>query len=111
MSFSITRNGITVEGDKMADVFKELAALQEVFSVDECGKCGSTDLRYVVREDSEENEYFELHCQDRNCRARFAFGQMKTPKGRLFPKRKDKEGKWLPDNGWTKWDKEKQKEV
>jgi len=26
--------------------------------------------------------------------------------GGLFPKRKDSEGNWLPDKGWTKWNKE-----
>ena len=27
--------------------------------------------------------------------------------GKLFPRRKDKEGNWLPDSGWVKWDKKK----
>jgi hypothetical protein len=30
--------------------------------------------------------------------------------GRLFPKRKDKEGNWLPDGGWVKWNPDTQKE-
>jgi hypothetical protein len=31
--------------------------------------------------------------------------------GGLFPKRKDKDDKWLPDAGWMKWDADKKKEV
>ena len=30
--------------------------------------------------------------------------------GRLFPKRKDKEGNWLPDGGWVKWNPDTKKE-
>jgi hypothetical protein len=30
--------------------------------------------------------------------------------GRLFPKRKDKEGKWLNNGGWVKWNPDTQKE-
>lgn len=111
MSFSITKNGITVSGDKMVEVFKELADLQEIFSNDQCGKCKNKELKFIVRSDKDENEYYELHCGNSKCRARFAFGQMKGKEGKLFPKRKDKEGNWLPDGGWVRWDRDAGKEV
>jgi hypothetical protein len=28
--------------------------------------------------------------------------------GGLFPKRKDKDGNWLPDRGWVKWNSKTQ---
>ena len=71
---------------------------QEVFEESKCGKCGSENLKFVVRT-VDDNEYFELRCMD--CGAKLAFGSMKKGGG-LFPKRKDGDN-WLPDNGWTKW--------
>jgi hypothetical protein len=29
----------------------------------------------------------------------------------MYPKRKDKDDKWLPDGGWMRWDADKKKEV
>jgi hypothetical protein len=53
----------------------------------------------VVRE-NDGNEYYELRCTD--CGAKMAFGANKKGGG-LFPRRKDTEGNWLPDNGWQRW--------
>jgi len=62
--------------------------------------------------DNEENEYFELYCNGpgklRGCKK--AFGQNKKGGG-LFPRHKDGDGNWLPDNGWMKWDAEQKREV
>ncbi len=97
-------NLLTVEldGENQRDLFEKLAAVQEVFGNDTCGKCKSTDLKFVVRE-NDGNKYYELHCK--KCTARFSFGAHKQTLT-LFPKRKDGDN-WLPDGGWTKWDKEK----
>lgn len=89
---------ITGEGEK--EVFRELASIQEIFGEHKCGMCGSTNLRFVTRV-VDDNEYFELRCRD--CGAILAFGQHKKG-GTLFPKRKDKDGNRLPNNGWHKWD-------
>ena len=94
---------ITFEGASQADVWQQLANLQEVFGETKCGKCNGPNLRFVVR-DVEENKYFELRCK--KCGARLSFGQHKTG-GSLFPKRKDDDG-YLPDGGWMKWNAEKQ---
>ena len=114
MSFTITKTvgsiTIGVEADKMTDAFKDLSNLEEVFGVSTCGKCGCEDLTHVVRKDTEENEYYELLCTNRDCRAKLAFGVHKKGGG-IFPKRKDKDDKWLPDGGWMRWDADKKKEV
>ena len=114
MSFTITKTvgsvTIGVEADKMTDAFKDLSNLEEVFCISCCGTCGCEDLTHVVRKDTEENEYYELRCANKNCRAKLSFGVHKKGGG-LFPKRKDKDDKWLPDSVWMKWDADKKKEV
>lgn len=104
-------------GDTHTEIWEQLAKLQEVFGQDKCGKCGSEATQFVVREVADGKKmykYYELHCQ--KCRARLSFGQHNEG-GTLFPKRKDdSEGTvtgtadaYLPDGGWLKWDKEKNK--
>jgi translation initiation factor 2 beta subunit (eIF-2beta)/eIF-5 len=90
---------VQLECDSQKELFTQLAQFQEVFSETKCGKCGSENLRFVVRE-NDGNEYYELRCLD--CGAKLAFGVMKKGGG-LFPRRKDSDGNWLPDKGWTKW--------
>lgn len=104
------------EADTQVDLWKQLAAFQEVFEGNTVTKFGlkSDDVKFVVRHDSEENEYFELHYSGDNPKlfgVKKAFGQAKKPKGSLFPRRKDSEGKYLSDNGWQKYDKDQGKEV
>jgi hypothetical protein len=114
MSFTITKTvgsvTIGVEADKTTDAFKDLSSLEEVFGISCCGKCACEDLSHVVRKDAEENEYYELRCTNRDCRAKLAFGLHKKGGG-MYPKRKDKDDKWLPDGGWMRWDADKKKEV
>lgn len=110
---------VEATGDTHTAIFEQAAALQEVFACyDTCGKCGETTLKFVVREDSEKNKYYELHCQKQGCRARLSFGQNKEG-GTLYPRRKETKkqsvmggkleaGAYLPDNGWIKWNKDKQ---
>lgn len=111
MSFSIERDGIRVEGVSMTAVFKEMARLQEVFMIKECGKCGGDKVKLVVRsaldKKGKSHDYHEMRCQNSHCRARLAFGV--TDDG-LFPKRKAEDGSYLSNDGWVVWNKEKQKE-
>ena len=90
---------VQLECDSQKELFTQLAQFQEVFSETKCGKCGSENLRFVVRE-NDGNEYYELRCLD--CGAKLAFGVMKKGGG-LFPRRKDADGNWLPDGGWQRW--------
>jgi len=103
------RLSVEIDASGQKDLFEELASLQEIFGVTKCGKCGGEDLKFVVRE-NDGNKFYELHCQKSGCFARLAFGSHK--KGdTLFPKRKDSDGQYLPDGGWTRWDKEKGERV
>ena len=88
-----------LEGAGQKEIFKELSALQEIFGEESCGMCKSHNIRYVVR-NVEGNDYYELRCAD--CGAVLAFGQHKKG-GTLFPRRKDDDGKWLPNRGWHKY--------
>lgn len=94
------------EGTIQKEIFAELASIAEIFSIDKCGACGSENIRPQVRV-VDDNEYHELVCQDRKCRAKLAFGVAKKG-GKIFPKRKDKDGKYLENDGWVKWQGTKQ---
>lgn len=63
-----------LEGSGQKEIFKELALIQEIFSEEKCGLCGSTNLKFIVR-NVDNNDYFELRCND--CGAILAFGQHK----------------------------------
>ncbi len=91
-----------LEGAGQKEIFKELAAIQEIFGEESWGICGSKHIKFIVR-NIDGNDYFELRCSD--CAAILAFGQHKKG-GTLFPKRKDDEGNYLPHKGWHKWDKD-----
>jgi hypothetical protein len=94
-----------LEGSGQKEVFKELATIQEIFGEESCGVCGKSSIRFVVR-NVDGNDYFELRCSD--CGAILAFGQHKKG-GTLFPRRKDDNNVYLPNRGWHKWQKEKDK--
>ena len=100
-----TSNGkISVEfdGESYKDLFGQISSFQEIFEETHCGACESENLKFIVRT-VDENDYYELRCLD--CGARLSFGVMKKGGG-LFPKRKDKDGNWLPNRGWVKWNKD-----
>ena len=93
------------EADTQRDIVTDIAKFQEIFEESVCGKCGSENVRWQVR-NVDDNLYFELRCMD--CGARLSFGSHKKGGG-LFPRRKDAEGNWLPDNGWVKWNPKTEK--
>ncbi len=91
MKVTKTIGNLTVEfeGETQKDIFKQLSSLEEVFGEKVCGKCGSENLRFIVRE-NDGNEFYELRCLD--CGAKLAFGAHKkggkngTPKPNLLNK-------------------------
>lgn len=91
-----------LDGETQKDLFQQISSFQEVFEESKCGLCSKEDIRFVVRVNKDNDDFFELHCLNAACRARLAFGQHKKG-GSLFPHRKDKEGTYLPNNGWTKY--------
>ena len=88
-------------GADIKEVLQQLSPVMEVFSNDTCGSCECKDIRPVVRYVGEYT-YYEFRC--RACGHALQLGQRKD--GGLFPKRKDADGGWLVDNGWTKWEGE-----
>ena len=98
---------IELDGEKQRDLFRAIASAQEVFGERACGKCGSQDLRFRVRRNRDEQEFFELLCL--RCWAVLEFGCHKSG-GTLFPRRRkgDEGGRQetLPDHGWTHWEVE-----
>lgn len=95
------RVSVELEGDGQRDIFEQISRFQEVFEEASCGKCGSENIKFVVR-NVDDNMYYELRCAD--CGARLSFGAHKKGGG-LFPKRKDGDN-WLPNGGWVKWNPE-----
>lgn len=103
-----TKLEICVNADTQKELFEELASNQEIFSKvnTTCGVCQSEETRFVVRhveKDKDEFDYYEVHCQNPSCRAKLAFGVHQGKAGTVFPKRKDEDGKFLPNNGWTRY--------
>ena len=96
---------VDLDASDQKSLFKGLAAFQEVFESDTCcGACKGKEIRFVVRT-NDHGDFYELHCLDRDCRARLSFGVHKQG-GTLFPHRKDKEGRYLPNNGWLIYKRE-----
>lgn len=90
---------IEAEGKDIKDVFTQLSGAVEVFGHSICGACRGENVVPTVRE-VQGNTYYELRCRD--CGSTLAFGQRKAD-GALYPKRKDKDGVWLENNGWVKF--------
>ena len=97
MKASMILGGITIssEGDAK-EVFTELASAAEVFGQHVCGSCGSELVVPVARE-VDGNHYYEMRCN--SCGCTLGFGQRKAD-GALYPRRKGKDGNWLPNRGW-----------
>jgi hypothetical protein len=108
--------------ESMVDAFEKLAAFEEVFKIDTCGKCKTKNITRVVRE-VDGNKYYELWCRNKECKAKLEFGCNNAPKkGCMYPQLKtrhkdpsDPKGKkklpadqqtYLPDNGWMIYDGE-----
>lgn len=100
-----TANGritFEVQGETVKAIFKEIALVQEVFDADrKCGLCKSENLSFRARQ-VDDYDFYELGCKD--CHARLAFGQAKKGGG-LFPKRKAEDGEYLPNQGWSRFEK------
>jgi hypothetical protein len=95
---------IEVEGETLKDAWAPLAAVQEVLADTKCEACDSTRVRFDLRT-PKGYVFRSLTCMD--CGARLEFGETKEG-GRLFPKRKDKDGNDLINHGWVRWQPEYQ---
>lgn len=117
VSYPVTVNGktitITKECNNDQEVFKFLHHMEELYSDMVCEREGerSDKVRFNVRTDKDDNNYFELICFDPDkpaCHfAKKSYGANKGKEMSLFPKNKDSEGNWRP---WRKYNKTSGKE-
>lgn len=100
-----------VEAETHTDLWEQLATIDELYKNTTCakeGKGSTDDVKFVVRTNDADDKFYELQSDvafgDKLYGAKKAFGAHKKGGG-LFPQRKDKDGNYLPDNGWIQWDK------
>ena len=94
-----SRIWIEFEANDCKDAVRQLSKIQNVFEEHQCGACGCTNLLFKHAE-NQGYHFYELHCQNADCRAKLNFGQRKEDQ-ELFPRRKDEKGKYLPNRGWV----------
>lgn len=108
---SITKsvgNGVsvTVQEDTFIEAFDAMSTIEDCFRACPLPDSDGSFKMMVrnVEKDGEKNTYYELI--DNKTRARLSLGQFKEKgkSGLLFPKRKDKEKNWLPNQGWVVWE-------
>lgn len=92
---------ITVDCEDLRDLLKQLSEIDDVFGEAQCGACGGKTIRYGYR-NAKGYDFYEASCG--TCKARLTFFSDRET-GRLYPKRKDKEGKYLDKGGWEVWQK------
>lgn len=88
---------VSVDGESLTEAFDQLAAATEILGNTVCGACGKADVQFVTRQ-NDGYTFREVECVD--CGCRLAIGMTKA--GGLYPRRKEKSGKWLPDGGWVR---------
>jgi hypothetical protein len=91
---------VEAEGQTMVEMFEKLSQLEEIFRPGPCGLCRGTQVGFRTREVGGV-KFHEAWCH--GCGAALGFGTKKQPAGVLFPQRKDSDGKWKPNGGWSKW--------
>ena len=79
VTYQSGRLSVEFDCESQKDLFSQLSAFQEVFGETKCGKCGSENLRFVVRE-NDGNEYYELRCLDCGAKLQFGVGWRIVPK-------------------------------
>lgn len=97
------------EGKDHQSIWEQIADFQEVFE-DRNIKIGdkevdTKDIVFRVRRVDGNDFYEKVYVgTDYNLRGyKMAYQQAKERKGTMYPVRKDKEGGWIENNGWTKW--------
>lgn len=102
VNYNLRNCSLEVDGKDVKEAFAQLSAAVEVFSQNQCGACGNTEVVPSVRENAG-NTYYEMRCN--GCHATLSFGQRRQD-GALYPRRKNtKTGEWLPNFGWTKYER------
>jgi Zn finger protein HypA/HybF involved in hydrogenase expression len=98
------KNGIwlDVQEDSVEAAIDVLAEATEAFGEKSCRLCGSNDLRWCHRQSRDGDEFREIRCNQ--CGGQLDLTKTKKDRGgKIYPRRKDKEGNWIGDYGWYKW--------
>lgn len=103
---------LELEAADQKQLFERMAEAAEIFgNWRACGKCKSPDHkpRPVVRLNQKKQKFYELHCTNPRCKARFVYGQSQNgptlfPQ-RKFPKSHPQAEQYKPDDGWVVWKK------
>ena len=106
----------TAEANTQKELFEKLSEIDkwtEVFGVESCGVCKNRNIKFTIRvvtvkEGPKKGKVFkypELVCNNLKCRAKLCIGEHQVG-GTLYPKLKNKEKEYLPNNGWAKYTKE-----
>lgn len=113
VDFPVQLDGKTImvssEVKSQIELFTFIADMQELFGSTTCERNGqsSDHVKLRVRSDDEDNKYYEMFCykgQSECFGATRRFGCTKKGEG-LFPRSRDKDGNYIPNNGWTKYNK------
>lgn len=95
----VGRAWIEVESGGVKDAIQGLSEYAEVFAETVCGLCKSDQVAPSHRT-AQGYDFYEMACL--GCGAKLSFGQTREG-GRLFAKRKDKDGREIGKNGWHQW--------
>lgn len=104
------RYEVMFEAKEQKDLFAQIATFQEIFEDDTSVNIDgvdvpTSDIRFRVRA-VDDNEFYEKVYVGSNPKLfgyKIEYGSAKKGGG-LFPKRKDKDGKYYKNNGWHKWE-------
>lgn len=105
---------LEIEGANDKELFEAMAHATEVFGShwQRCQACKSNFKPIPVVREVDGNRFYELHCTNPACRARFAFGQSKDMKTlypqRKYPKSHPRAGEYKDNNGWDIWEKKEE---
>ena len=99
VTYKIGKFTVEAEGNT-TEIFKQLASFDSVFGncVNKVNDSENIGFRHRV---VDENDYFEMY--DKDTFHVLKFGRTKKDQS-LFPRRKDADGNWMPDGGWSKYD-------
>ena len=90
---------VEVDAVSVKDAIQEISDYVEVFGEGTCGLCQSPEIvpRHRRHQDF---DFYEMACLA--CGATLSYGQTKEG-GRLFPKRKDRDGNEIGKQGWHQY--------
>lgn len=119
--------GFEFEAEKQVEAWDTILSLNEVFLDRQCKRCNRPNAKFHKRiaykkRGNTECPYYELRCQNPDCKAVKSYSIINDGSGQLYPKNKvkpddvlfdtfkksdDDDIAFLPYDGWLRYDKEK----